>query len=207
MFWFMLLKRVRTPLILFWLTIVIVHWLRGIFGIKVQLLFGHLQDGFDMRFLGVHSFLFLSGMAAAALHTRLRLPAKALWSILGVSAVLLAAMLPLQNWGYGYPSAALEPVTGLLLGSLILALAGLERSGHLRPPNQCASLGALSYPLYLIHSSVLFIAGYEIAFVHPHAPRPPAILLFGLLLISTLVLAMAMALIDRPLQKLVRRLV
>ncbi|MGE4483180.1 acyltransferase family protein [Acidocella sp.] len=207
MFWFMLLKRVRTPLILFWLTAITVHWLRGIYGIKVQLLFGHWQDGFDMRFLGVHGFLFLAGMGAAALHARLRLPAKLLWALLGLSLALLIALMPVQDWGYAYPPAALEPLTGLLLGGLILALAGLERGGHLRLPGWCAWLGAMSYPLYLIHASVSFLAGYEIAFVHPHAPRPATFLLFLVLLLAALALAAIIALIDKPFQRLARRLI
>ena len=207
MFWLMLLKRVRMPLIAFWLVAIITHWIRGIYGIKVPLLFGHWQAGFDMRFLGVHSFLFLSGMGAAALHAKLRLPPAILWGLLGASVVALIAMLPLQDWGYAYPESALEPVVGLCLGGLILALAGLERGRHLLVPGWCVWLGAMSYPLYLIHSGVSFIAGYEIAFVHRGAPPPASFLLFFEMLLPTLVLAGIMAVLDRSFQSIARRLV
>ncbi|MBU6418707.1 MAG: acyltransferase [Proteobacteria bacterium] len=205
MFGLLLIRPIRRPVFCLWVGAILAHWLLQLTGFKPHLPYGAWLAGPIFRFFGIHSFLFLSGMGAAALHARHRLSLPALWRLLGVCAVLLAISLPYQHWGFDYPPVILEPLIGLLIAGGFLALAGLERGGALRPPGWFVWLGAVSYPLYLIHPCLRFLLAYHVQFLHMPCPRP-LVTFFGTLGCS-LVLALIIAAMDRPFQRFARRLI
>ena len=205
MFGLMLIRPIRRPVFLLWVGAILVHWVLSVAGVKPDWPYHAWLAGPVVRFFGVHGFLFLAGMGAATLHARHCLPRPVLWRLLGGCALLLAFTLPFQRWGFDYPPTILEPLVGVLIAGLLLALAGLERFGALRPPGWSAWLGAMSYPLYLVHGCVLFLLSYHVGMLHMPCPRP-LVTFFGMLGCS-LVLAFGLAAIDRPFQRFARRLI
>jgi len=202
-----LLPRVGGVLLPLWLLIMLAHWYPFLFHVNVKWFFDALPQGFAWFFLSVHNLLFFCGMEAAVLVRRFQPPAGVLWAVLALAAAALVAQAPYQDWGFGYPTANLEPFTGLAFGGIIYALAALERAGHLRPPAWTAVLGAISYPLYVLHYAVSYLGG-KLLTDHMDGWHPPAFPLFLAVMGASLALAIALSfLVDKPVQAFARRIV
>ena len=167
-----------------------------------------LPPGLNWHMLSVNNFMFFMGLAAAELYARWQPARRQAWSLLVLGGGALLYYTRASAWGFLYPSVAQMPLASASFACVIFALASLERGGHLRLGPRWGLLGALSYPLYLLHACVTFLVGAYIVY-HPRANHAlPASALFLGVLMGALVLATAATvLFDRPLQRLVRRAV
>lgn len=190
-----------------WLALLLVCWFPQLFHVVVGQYFHALPAGLAWYFFGIHNLLFLCGVEAATLLARRPLPGWGLWALLGGAAGTVLVLLPRQRWGFDYPNPTLEFFTGIAFAGLILALTGLEQSGRLTPPGWTAILGTMSYPFYLIHADCggLLIRGLKQSGLAHLLPVPE---LFVLEMTLSLAAAALLAfLIDKPLQRLARRVV
>lgn len=157
-------------------------------------------------FSGVN-FLFYAGLAAGALHRRRAAPAPAAMVLTGGGALTVCACLPWLRWGHDFGQTPfLPPIVGAAFGAALLGLAGLERARILRTGSGALRLGALSYPLYILHAVVVLLASVPLGGVRLAGAELWA-------LATALVLAIGAASggaafgIDQPLQRWLRRIV
>ena len=181
------------------------HKLRGWGGPATLLPF--LPVGVSTHLFALDNIMFFAGLGASWAFARLKPPSYILWPLLGSAVIALALLLRLDQWGTLYPLAPRLPFTAVVFAIVIFALAALERGGHLRLGRRGAALGAMSYPLYLMHVIPRFILAVWF-FYHPAARHYyPAIPTFFLLLTASLLLAALTAFwFDAPLQRLARKL-
>lgn len=154
-------------------------------------------------FFAPFEIFFFAGLAAAII----RLPGtRTGFAAIAAGVLLLLAAGPYYQWGSTY-GAPLTPVfTGAGLGLVILGLATLERHGALRLGRWARRLGAMSYPLYILHIPLMVYAdGW--CWNRPH-PQGAALFIFAALYLATLYLICAGAtwLFDQPLQRTLRRI-
>lgn len=100
-----------------------------------------------------------------------------LWALIGVNTVLaVATNLPVKAHELR-TATAFEPVTWLLAGALVACVAAVALVA-LTPVRRLswrhlATLGAITYPLYLVHQ---FWGWWVIAHLSPYVPTPVALL-------------------------------
>ncbi len=178
------------------------HDLRGWGG--PETLLPWLPAGISSHLLALNNIMFFAGLGAGWAFARKPPGPRVLWPLLGASTLALACLLHLDGWGTLYPADTHLPLTAAAFAAVIFALAALEGGGHLRLPARGAALGAMSYPLYLLHSCAAFTFSAYL-FFHPGA-RLPALPVFAAMLALALLAAAAAAfLFDAPLQRLARR--
>jgi peptidoglycan/LPS O-acetylase OafA/YrhL len=126
------------------------------------------------------------------------------WGVFAVSAVLsvlsLWGQVQAQNAGRARPVASFE-VAALMLACflLVMVLAAVRLTDRLSG-RWLTTLGALTYPMYLLHMQLS-----RVAFNRLHDVLPPWVLLLGM---AAVVLTLAYAtyrLVERPAAKLLRR--
>jgi exopolysaccharide production protein ExoZ len=181
------------------------HHLRGAGGSAT--LFPWLPQGVSSHLLALNNIMFFAGLGAGWVFARWRPGPRLLWPLLAASALLLAWLLRLQGWGTDYPTTSRLPCTAIAFAAVIFTLAALERSKSLKLHRRWAALGAMSYPVYLLHSCAGFIFS-ALFFFHPAARvHFPALPTFCLMLTIALGASAAAAfLFDAPLQRLARRI-
>jgi peptidoglycan/LPS O-acetylase OafA/YrhL len=100
---------------------------------------------------------FFAGLAAGWLFLNATIGRRTGWGLLGIGTLALLACLPELHWGHDYLTRALAPVLALAFGAVVLGLASLERAGVFRPGRWARWLGAASYPLYILHTSLMMV--------------------------------------------------
>ncbi|WP_234731062.1 acyltransferase family protein [Acidocella facilis] len=202
-----LIPRIGRWVLGLWLAALLLVWFPHPFDAVTKSYFHELPPGFAWYFFGLHNLLFLCGMGAATLLIRHRLPPACLWALLATCVLAILPLLAQQNWGFTAPGRIVEGFTGLAFAGLVLALAGLEQSHRLTPPRWGAGLGTMSYPLYLIHADcgALVIKTLQAAGLAHLLPVPELFLLE--MALSLTAAALLAFLIDKPLQRLARRVV
>lgn len=169
----------------------------GLITVPLPLAMGFVLNAFTVEFF--------AGMAAGALfRSRMRLPDPA-WAAMALGgAALLAVRMSMDGWGMQYGPFGARLVYGVAYSAIVLGLAGRERAGRLRLGRWAVVAGALSYPLYLSHLTVLAYLGQWVGRAGWDAWLP-ADALFAIGVVSALLLAGSLAYgIDRPLQRLLR---
>ncbi len=172
-------------------------------------------EGFILRlphavawhFFGLHELMFFAGLGAGAAFFRLRLHRRWLWLLLAGASVALVLLARLDDWGFLYPSLDRTPLVAGSFATIIFSLAALERGGHLRLNHRLAWLGAMSYPFYIIHPSVLFL-GSDFLYYRPGDKQmfSPLAVFAGFMAVSLAASALVTFLYDRPLHRLSRRM-
>ncbi|GLR65575.1 acyltransferase [Acidocella aquatica] len=159
------------------------------------------------HFFGVHEIMFFAGLGAGATFFRLRLHHRWLWLLLGGASAALMLLTQMDAWGFAYPSLERTPLVAASFAAIIVSLAALERGGHLRLNQRLTRLGAMSYPFYIIHPSVLFLGS---AFIYEHPGDKhmfsPLTVFVAFMAASLIASALVTFLYDRPLQRLARRI-
>lgn len=191
---------------------VLVLWVVGTVGLTY---WPHLQAGLVPGALRAHAVLFLFGTNFTCFHLQFfggmlagwlyqtRPPGPRLaWGVLAAGAAALLLCLPFLHWGNAYYTPALAPVLALGFGAVVLGLAALEGAGAIRPRAAATRLGAISYPLYILHGSflALFTAFAPPARLHLGPGGQYGLLLGAMLAIYALSAAAAFC-IDQPLQR------
>lgn len=155
MFGLCLLPRIGKPIMVAW--IVVVFWVCRPHFLKAPLDPGlphavkHFIFPTAARFFSGEEILFFAGLLCGWLYLKYPLSRRAGWALLCFGVAWIIGCLPLLHWGYDYVKGPWEPVIATGYGSLILALANLERCGALRTGRWALLMGQISYPLYILH--------------------------------------------------------
>ncbi len=159
------------------------------------------------HFFGVHEVMFFAGLAAGAVFFRLRLRQPWPWLLLAGGASALVLLERLDDWGFVYPSLQRAPLVAGSLAAIIVGLAALENGGHLRLSPRLGRLGALSYPFYIFHPSILFL-GSVFIYDHPGDKQmfSPLAVFVGFMAASLGASVLVTFFYDRPLQRFARRI-
>lgn len=161
MFGLALLPYIGRPILALWIFAVFWRWaphgLLGILHLPPPYLINKLSSGWADKFTAYQDFYFFAGLLAGILAVKWRpgVTWSAVLTAFGCIAGLLA--LPYIKWGDAYGPPAFVMMFCLVLAALLLGVAGLERNGKLRLPRLAATLGALSYPLYILHTPLMLV--------------------------------------------------
>lgn len=208
MFGLCLLPRVGKPLLVAW--VIVVFWVCRPHFLKEPLdpglppMVKHLLWPDGARFFSGEEILFFAGLLCGWLYLKYPLRRRAGWALLCFGVVWIVSCMPLQHWGYDYVKGPWEPVIATGYGSLILALANLERCGALRTGRLALTMGQVSYPLYILH--MVFVTLFLTWFygrLHLGLAAQFIGLIAGTLVIYALCAAAALC-IDQPLQRWLR---
>jgi peptidoglycan/LPS O-acetylase OafA/YrhL len=212
MFGLAMLPYVGKPLLALWVGVVCWHWLPtnvlALVHIPPPFL---LNDWFSAlggradRFATPLEFYFFAGLAAGWVFSSAR-PGKwlsGLCACVGVAG--LAELLPAIAYGQtdGTPMQAL--LGGVVLGLLILGMAGLERTGNIRLGKWAEGAGAISYPVYVLHLPLMTVFDVH----NPHwALSTGALYALGAAALLGIygLAALATYFFDQPVQRGLRRL-
>jgi exopolysaccharide production protein ExoZ len=154
-----------------------------------------------------NNYLFAAGLFAAWHYRRRQIAGWFCALLLLLSALCLGLTAPYSANFQSYPHAYIYPLMAVGFGSLILALANLERAGIIPHLPAARFLGNLSYPLYLIHMPLMQLADT----VCTGCLRLPDAALYVPFVVAVVLIYIAAAavtlLFDQPLQRLLRGLV
>lgn len=208
MFGLCLLPYVGKPLLACWVFLCIWRWsgpLIALFHPPFMMALYHLALTYGLKFIDFFEYYFFAGMAAAAVYLRRLLSRRVSMFLLAVSAILLILLLPSEAWGltYGKPLFSLE--LAFAVAGIILGLAELERHGAIRLGRYAKWAGAISYPLYIFHGSIIMLSETRFPWGTDH--------LLGLYIhfaivaaITLMISALVAFLFDMPVQRALRRL-
>lgn len=208
-----LLPWIGRPLLVLWVvSVLVLCWLPG------------LQNGHVPPLLQSHTVLFIfgtnyifyyvqffSGLLAGWLYKTRPLGPRAAWALLLAGLATLLACLPGLRWGDDYFTPTLAPALAFGFGAVILSLASLERARAFRLGTLARRLGSISYPLYIVHISCMMVfltlAGPKLAAAGFRVgPTGQYAIMLTTALAIYIISTAAAFLIDRPLQRLLRRL-
>ena len=79
------------------------------------------------------------------------------FTLIIAGAVTLIGFGPALDWGHNFGAPLDAPATGLAFAAVIVGFGNLERLGVLRFGRMARRLGAMSYPLYILHSPLIVI--------------------------------------------------
>jgi peptidoglycan/LPS O-acetylase OafA/YrhL len=166
----------------------------------VNWMLGHGLYGFIAFF----DFYFFAGLLAGWIFVKIPVPRTVAFALIAAGIAGLLSVLPAMHWGYDFGNPILAIPSGFAVAGLIVGLALLERSGLFTLGAAARWLGAMSYPLYILHAPLLLISYMELNGVKLRAPE---LFLLGAvwLLAIYVVCAVLTFCFDQPLQKLLRR--
>lgn len=200
-----LLPRVGRAVLALWIVATAIRW----FVVPLPPM-GPLPTILVSHLLSLFNFEFFAGLLAGTLLPRWPRSPGLGWLLAGAGAGLVAVRMAIDSWGavYGPPEARL--VYGAGYAAILLGLASLEGQGALRFGRAAAwgagVAGALSYPLYLSH---LLTLDYVAMWAGPSgwaAALGPGLTVALLLAVALAVAAALSVLVDRPIQRLARRI-
>lgn len=146
---------------------------------------------------------FAIGFLAGGLHGRLRLPVGVWFAVIAAAAAAVAWRLVIDDHGYVYGPNIARVVYGAGYTAIVVALVKIEEAGLWRPGRWALVAGGVSYPLYLTHTTT---ALYLDTYVWPALPVPLTVVRIGFLVAAVTVGLAVWYVIDRPLQRFLRRL-
>ena len=209
MFGLCLLPYVGKPLLVLW--VFLTFWLWCPHHILLCLHFPRpaaarrLAQFLGADFFSFFEFFFFAGLAGGWAYRALRPGPRASVGLLCGGLVALALSMPTLSWGAGYGTPMFTILTGLVMASIILGLAGMERHAILRLGRGAVILGAMSYPLYMMHEPLMLLLGIET----PHLKLPMAGL-YALFVAGVVVIMGVSAAVtfffDRPVQRFLRKI-
>jgi peptidoglycan/LPS O-acetylase OafA/YrhL len=214
MFGLCLLPRVGKPLLALWIAFCIWHWcphpVLAYLHISpvhpyIMILAAHGINLVNSCFTSPWEFCFFCGLGGGLAFIKLR-PSPRLCALIIATGVLLAALLlPHAAWGRGSGSPVVMLCMAFSFACILFGLAWLERLALLRPGKFAARLGAMSYPLYILHMPILLLAAN--AFSWLHLPLPGLYALFAAYLAAIYTLTWAATVyFDQPIQRALRRI-
>ncbi len=155
------------------------------------------------HFFNFDEFYFFGGVIAGLVFVRFPQRTHVATGILAASFCMFLIGLHRMRWGSIYGSPDVIAGMGLTIGALMLSLAWLETNQVLKIGAYAGRLGAISYPLYILHWSLFWIGGRMI----PHLElRTPALIMVFVVYTAVvfLVAAAVTYLFDQPVQRWLR---
>jgi exopolysaccharide production protein ExoZ len=213
MFGLCLLPYIGRPLLALWIATVCYGWATPAFlqFLHVPIPFWLLEfyirhdHGFfrSENYLSPSCLYFFCGLLGGWIFARVRLHAAfgPVLMIAGAAGVVATLHLTHNAHGYGPPAAFVYD--GFAYAGLISGAAVLERAGVLRFGSVARRLGALSYPLYIVHQSLLLVFR-RMHFSIAGVPATAALLIGLIIVIYGVAAALAFG-VDQPLQNWLRR--
>ena len=160
--------------------------------------------GHSPAFFAFFEFFFFAGLFGGWAYNALRPGPRASIALLAGGVVALAASMPMLNGGHIYGPPMFMIFDGLVLATIILGLAGLERHNILRLGRTATLLGAMSYPLYMLHEPLMLILDQEFGQLKLSQFGLYVLLVIGLVVILGVSAVVTFG-FDRPLQRWVGR--
>jgi peptidoglycan/LPS O-acetylase OafA/YrhL len=209
MFGLCMLPYIGKPLLAYWMVLTYWRWNQfPLLAIHTPLLLvpNLFAITYAYKFVDIYELYFFVGLAAGYAYVKCRFGWRVWAGLLTMGALLLCRLVPAEAWGTTYGSgASFTLAISFALGAIMLGLAGLERLGVFRLGRRAGWLGAMSYPLYVVHMPILLLADNALHWgmfgargLYAH---------FVLLNAGILAVAALMTfLFDQPLQRGLRRL-
>jgi len=202
-----LLPYIGRPLLALWMIIVLWTWSPcGVLGHILPAppgILTYLANSPADHFFNFDEFYFFAGILAGLAFVNFALPRRAALALLAFSTAGFVIGLHHIAWGAEYGSPDVMTAMGLVMGCLMLSLAQLERSRALNIGPYAQKFGAVSYPLYILHWSLFWVA--QSAMPHLQLRTPGLIFLFIAFTAVIFVASSAAAfLVDQPLQRWLR---
>jgi peptidoglycan/LPS O-acetylase OafA/YrhL len=157
------------------------------------------------HFFNFDEFYFFAGIFAGLAFVKFAFPARAALVLLTVSAIGFVAGLSRIGWGARYGSPDMMIAMGLVMGCLMLSLARLEQSGILKIGPLAQGFGAVSYPLYILHWSLFWVAASALPHWRLHTGGLVALFVAGIAGIFLIATAATFG-FDQPVQRWLRGL-
>ena len=155
-----LLPYIGRPLLALWIVSVCLLWspapIADLLPPALRRFLAHLPLTSAQEFFAPFEFYFFSGLLGGFMFSACRLGRAASVFLLASGFVLLATAAPRMAWGFAYGAPLVSLQAGIGFACVMLGLAELERLGALRFGALAARLGAMSYPLYILHGPLLF---------------------------------------------------
>jgi exopolysaccharide production protein ExoZ len=155
-------------------------------------------------FLVYFDFYFFAGLAGGWLFLK-KSPGNAIcvaMIVLGLAGQALT--MPLTHWGHAFGEPMVASFSGASFAAIITGFSMLERNGTLRTGRLARRLGAMSYPLYILHAPILLLFDRHMVGLNLQGR--------GLWEWSAVMLAVIYAVsavctfyVDQPMQRLLRR--
>ncbi len=154
-------------------------------------------------FFSPFEFYFFMGLAAGMFRPSSRLLG---WGALAAGIIILIVLGPQYGWGSLYGAPMISAGTGAGVGAVIFGCAILERAGVFRFGPWARKLGAVSYPLYIMHTALMFAFSYYV--FGKWSAQGVYLYLFGAAYLAGIfaISAAAAFLLDQPLQRGLRKL-
>lgn len=202
-----LLPKIGKPLLLLWFLLTFWGW-----ATPTMLHVLHMPPpvylvawlwGWKLVFISSFNFYFFSGLAVGFVFKKCcpNGVVSLLLTLLGLAVFL--DHLPALSWGNGYGSPGIMMIVAPALALILLGLVGLEQCGWLKLSRHFGFAGAISYPLYIFHTSLMLVITIALPKLHLHS--------FGLVLcfLCELVIVYGVASLvthyfDQPLQSFLR---
>jgi exopolysaccharide production protein ExoZ len=214
MFGLCLLPYIGRFLLFFWIAVVCYGWcapsILHMLHLPIGFVLGAFYNRYDHGFLRPASFFspdcfyFFSGLLGGWVFSRLRGNAAAAWVLLVAGLAGLLLTLPQLQGGFQYGTLAASIHAGLAFAAIMTGAAMLERQGVLRLGSLARRLGAMSYPLYILHMPLLFAFHQQLHF-RLSGRAATAGLAVALLIFIYGVAALFTFGVDQPLQNWLRR--
>ena len=208
MFGFCLLPYIGKPLLALWIFLTFWRWcpqsVLPYLHLPIPFALNNLAGVFGVDFVAFFEFFFFAGLAGGWAYRALRPGSKVSLALLGGGVLALALSLPELDWGKAYGPPMFMIFTGFVLASIMLGLAGLERHSILRLGRAAAVLGAMSYPLYMMHEPLMFLMDLNVPKLRLSMAGLCVLFLSGLVVMLG-VAGLVTFLFDRPLQRLLRK--
>jgi len=208
MFGLCLLPYVGRPLLAAWVLAVTLTWFPPLqlplIGQSVSMFLASLGSTQAAFFVAPFEFYFFAGLLGGWLFSAH--PPGLRTSVALATAGIAALLLSWKglDFGYSYGPATLAPITGIAIACILTGFSGLERCGALRCGRWARQLGVISYPIYILHTSLLL--AFEVQFEQLRLNHTELYLLVAGLIIAVFAICAAIAFaVDQPLQRYLRR--
>jgi len=204
-----LLPKVGRPLLVLWVAVVCWIWcppgLLSPVGLGPPQMLITVTTRYADHLFAPFEFYFFAGLLGGWIFAAKPLGRASGFALLAAGVVAIAVMLPPTHWGHDFGSPAMAVPGGLGFAAAMLGLAILEGQGVFRFGGRARRLGAMSYPLYILHAPLLLIVSVNTQGRSFGLPALYAFTALGLVYIYGLSALFAFG-IDQPLQRLLRRL-